>query len=166
MVTVCDRHSLNSARVDVVSVSEGSAGSVTLVVIVIDPPPGHGITLEGPGVALSSTLVARVKVAPTIPWASAGLTRAGGEAVDGADGELPPHPAMRAAAMSGAPSPCARMSWYCSPPTTSGGRQPRRGDGCQRRRPLSGHGRLAHAAKAAENDQHAVMPGLRSARAR
>ena len=98
IVTVCDRQSLNSMRDDVVSVPEGPVGVVTLKVIVIDPPPGHSciITLDKPpGAALTSMPVAWVSVAPTIPWVVAGLTPVGGVTVEGAEGELPPHPVAR-----------------------------------------------------------------------
>ena len=45
------------------------------------------------GVALNSPLVACASLAPTMLCAGSGLTLVGGVTVEGADGELPPHPA-------------------------------------------------------------------------
>ncbi len=42
IVTVCDRQSLNSVRVDMVTVPDGAVGvALIVIVIVIDPPSGQ-----------------------------------------------------------------------------------------------------------------------------
>jgi hypothetical protein len=111
IVTLSDRQALNSVRVDVVTAPDGAIGAA-VIVIVTDPPPGQVkvITLDKPsGVALNSTVVACVSVAPTMPCVVAGLTLVGGVTVEGADGELPPHPAARPARMRGAMNRGARI---------------------------------------------------------
>jgi hypothetical protein len=113
IVTVCDRQSPNSVRDDVDSGPDGPVGVVTLNVIVIDPPAGHGcvITLDKPpGAALTSMPVACVTVAPTMPWTASGLTPADGATVEGAVVELPPHPIARPSTMTGATTRSGRMS--------------------------------------------------------
>jgi len=125
IVSVCDRQSLNSIRDEEVTVP-GKPGGVVLPgvvmvnVIVIDPPPGHARvrTFDSPpGVAATSMPVASVSVAPTMPCAAAGLMAVGGVTVEGPDGELPPHPAVRPQRpetqkkrMAGVTARCARMS--------------------------------------------------------
>lgn len=113
MVTLCDRQSLYSIREDDVAV----AGTVdvlatTVIVIVIDPPPGQVNVrdrVRPSPAAVITMLVACVRVAPTAPCAAAGLIPVEGVNDEGADGVLPPHPDARPSAMTTAPNRCTRM---------------------------------------------------------